>query len=333
MPKYPCISLFTGGGGLDQGFKRAGLHVVVAQEYDPTAVATLRKNKQHVVDGDICKLIRQDRQCSFLTDGIPGEVFAVIGGPPCQSFSTAGKLRGFLDKRGVLFLAFLSVVKATNPRFFVMENVAGLSYVSGALDQILSRCKRLGYHTIHGILNAADYGAPQLRKRLIIIGSRDNEQLSLPKPTYANRWKTFGDAVHGLKEDGLGAKFSARTLRFIRHVPEGGNWRDLPARLLPQAMKGFNLVNPTGGYTGAYRRLSYSRPSPTLVTSPTQRVTLLAHPVKDRPLTVKEYARIQQFPDSWKFEGSTAAQYRQIGNAVPLALGAAIGRTLKKMGA
>lgn len=333
MPRYPCISLFTGGGGLDQGFAKAGLNIIVAQERDSSAVATLRKNRQYVVEGDICKLIRRDRRCRFLTDKIPGEVFAVIGGPPCQSFSTAGKLHGFLDERGILYKSFLSVVKAVKPRFIVMENVAGLAYISGALEQILNCFKKSGYHTIHGILNAVDYGAPQIRKRLIIIGSRDNEHTSLPKPTRTKSWRTFGDAVRGLKDDGLGAKFSARTLRFIRHIPEGGNWRDIPKRLWSQAMKGFDLIHPTGGYTGAYRRLSYSKPSPTLLTSPTQRATLLAHPVKDRPLTVKEYARIQQFPDSWKFEGTVAARYRQIGNAVPLALGAAIGRTLKKLGA
>jgi DNA (cytosine-5)-methyltransferase 1 len=179
-----------------------------------------------------------------------------------------------------------------------------------------------------------NYGVPQFRERFIIIGSRDKEDVFIPMPTHfqlhqskGHRWLVLRDAIGDLEDaPGPCGSFSPERLRYLRAVPEGGNWRSLPDRVKPEAMGGAYLSG--GGKVGFFRRLSYSQPSPTLVTSPVQKASMLCHPTKDRPLSVSEYARIQQFPDEWVFEGSMASQYRQIGNAVPLGLGAALGSML-----
>ena len=331
MQNYPCFSLFTGAGGLDLGLENVGFYIYTTQEMDVHAVATLRKNGRCVVEGDICAFIRKDPKCKFLTGKMPkGKAYIVFGGPPCQPFSSQGKRLGLKDKRTKTYGAFVAVVRALHPRFFVMETVSGFVSKSHpeALKLILTAFKRLKYKTVYGVVNAADYGAPQIRKRLLIIGSRDDENISIPEPTHAGRHHTFEDAVRGLQDDGSGVKFASRTLNLIRHVPEGGNWRNLPLRLQREALGGCG----GGGLTGVCRRLSRFKPSPTVVCSPIQHTTLFTHPTEDRPLTVREYARIQGFPDSYQIEGSVTNQYRQIGNAVPIALGEAIGRMLKKLG-
>jgi len=327
MLNHCCISLFSGAGGLDLGLESAGLSVSVSQEFDSDAVETLRANGRNVVEGDIRELLRRDPKCRVLSCRRP---FAVVGGPPCQSFSLAGKRLGITDDRGRLYASFLSVAKSLNPRFLVMENVRGLVSLPNVLNNILNDFRRIGYAPVYGVLNAANYGSPQRRERLIIIGSRDSEKIDLPAPTHAGKWRTFGDAVRGLRDNGLGTRFSPRTERLLSYVPEGGNWRSLPPRLQKEALGNVDLHK--GGCCGFLRRLSFNKPSPTLMTSPTQRKTLLAHPKETRPLSVREYSRIQEFPDSWQFAGSVASQYRQIGNAVPIALGNAIGRIFASLG-
>ena len=141
------------------------------------------------------------------------------------------------------------------------------------------------------------------------------------------RWKTLREAIEDLDDNvGLCAKFSPRILEFLKHVPEGGNWRLLPKDMVKEAMGG--AYESGGGKVGFYRRLKYDEPSPTLVTSPIQKATILCHPTKFRPLSVREYMKIQQFPDWWNVQGATADCYRQIGNAVPIGLGKAIGSML-----
>ena len=202
------------------------------------------------------------------------------------------------------------------------------------MDVVLEQFARIGYHTVHGILDAVNYGVPQFRERLIILGSRDNENVFLPVPTHFQihqnpgyRWNVLGNVIRDLEDDeGECASFSPERLRFLKMVPEGGNWRDLPEEVKKIAMGG--AYDSGGGKVGFYRRLSYKQPSPTLVTSPVQKASMFCHPVKDRPLSVKEYARIQQFPDSWRFVGTTASKYRQIGNAVPVGLARAVGQAL-----
>lgn len=344
-PLFPAVSLFSGAMGLDIGLMEAGLNVAVSQDYDKWCVETIKKNGHVGVLGDIRELINHDPSCDFLLKAgnlTKKSVFAVVGGPPCQSFSTAGKRLGIEDDRGQLYNQFIHVVEQLNPRFFVMENVKGLASIpvdpkdkqsKPLLQHILKKFNTLGYHTIHGLLDAVHYGTPQFRERLVIIGSRDNEAIFLPAPTHFHihqnedmRWRTLFDAIGDLENSGSCAKFSDSIIKYLQLVPEGGNWKSLPPTLAKKAMGG--AYESGGGKVGFFRRLTYSEPSPTLVTSPNQKATLLCHPRETRPLSVKEYARIQKFPDSWIFEGKVTDCYRQIGNAVPIPLGRAIGQML-----
>jgi DNA (cytosine-5)-methyltransferase 1 len=343
---FPVVSLFSGAMGLDLGLMAAGLDVAVSQDYDKWCIETIRKNGHVAVEGDIRELIRDDPSCEFLLSAGKlrrEDVFAVVGGPPCQSFSTAGKRRGVEDARGTLYEQFLHVVTTIRPRFFVMENVKGLMSMPSdpadkksapVMDAILEHFRKIGYHTVHGVVDAVHYGTPQFRERLVLIGSRDNEAIFLPAPTHFHmhqnpdmRWRTLHDAIGDIQEEcGPHANFSSKIAHYLGMVPEGGNWRSLPAHETAEAMGGAYLSG--GGKVGFYRRLSYSEPSATLVTTPIQKATVLCHPRETRPLSVREYARIQQFPDTWKFEGRIADCYRQIGNAVPVPLGRAIGQML-----
>ena len=345
------ISLFSGAMGLDIGLGKAGLNVVIGQDFEPACVETMKANGHNVLGGDIREI---DPQVLLDMTGLKvGEPFLICGGPPCQPFSTAGKRLGINDPRGSLFMDFIRMIDYIKPRFFVMENVKGimsapLKHVPTAerddtdpdqklgtvLDVILSEFNKLGYKTVYGVLDAVNYGVPQFRERFVLIGSRDNEEIFLPIPTHFPkhqnpnyRWVTVGQVIRDLEDnDTECAKLGDERKGYLHLVPEGGNWKDLPAELIPAAMGG--AYKSGGGKVGFYRRLSYSQPAPTITTSPAQKATMLCHPKKDRPLSVKEYARIQQFPEDWIFTGTTAAKYKQIGNAVPIGLAEAIGQAI-----
>ncbi|MBR6259269.1 MAG: DNA cytosine methyltransferase [Oscillospiraceae bacterium] len=337
------ISLFSGAMGLDIGLMRAGIQIEIGQDFDSACIETMRKNGHKGIAGDVRKISSAGmlNACNMVV----GEPFLICGGPPCQPFSTAGKRLGINDPRGSLFKEFVRMIDEIRPRFFVMENVKGLmssilkdeggiSTNTKVLDIILEEFSRLKYKTVYGVLDAVNYGVPQFRERFILIGSRDNEAIFLPAPTHfhihqnANyRWKTLGETIRDLENvKGDCAEFSENRLKYLRMVPEGGNWRDLPLDVVEQAMGG--AYKSGGGKVGFYRRLSYSQPSPTVVTSPVQKATMMCHPIKDRPLSVAEYARIQQFPDDWEIIGTISNKYKQIGNAVPVGLAKAIGETI-----
>lgn len=339
--KYSVISLFSGAMGLDIGLEQAGLNVVVGQDCDKNCAMTAKLNNHLLIQGDIRDIAASDMlQVAQMEKGEP---FLVCGGPPCQPFSTAGKRRGIEDPRGSLFIDFVRMIDGIKPRFFLMENVRGidsarlsnsLPYATTVLDVVLYEFDKLGYTTIFGVLNAVDYGAPQFRERLFIIGSRDHENVFLPTPTHfqrhqcdSYRWHTLADAIQDLEQTpGKGTSFPQSRAAYLEHVPEGGNWNDLPKELQKEAMGG--AYESGGGKVGFYRRLAYDEPSPTVVTSPIQKSTMLCHPKVTRPLSVREYARIQGFPDSWKFAGTVSSQYKQIGNAVPVMMGKALGQML-----
>ncbi len=337
---YESISLFSGAMGLDLGLEKAGINIKLCQDFDASCYETMLQNGKPAMTGDI----RNIDSSVILEKALlkKGEAFLVCGGPPCQPFSTAGKRNGINDPRGSLFMDYVRMVDETRPRFFVFENVKGLTSIAvdkggkpgGVLDIILSEFDRIGYKTVYGVLDAVHYGVPQFRERLVILGSRDNEDIFLPVPTHFMRhqvqqmqWRTLGDTIRDLEENpGPCTHFSEDRLHFLRMVPEGGNWKNLPYELQKEAMGGAWASG--GGKVGFYRRLSYSQPSPTVVTSPVQKATMMCHPIKDRPLSVKEYARIQQFPEDWKITGTIANQYKQIGNAVPVGLAEAVGQAL-----
>lgn len=338
-----AISLFSGAMGLDIGLMQAGIDIQIGQDFDEFCVKTMIANGHNGILGDVRNITASELLSA--TNMRVGEPFLICGGPPCQPFSTAGKRMGINDPRGSLFREFVRMVDEIRPRFFVMENVKGLmsamlkdkdgnNTTTKVLDIILAEFMKLNYKTVYGVLDAVNYGVPQFRERFVLIGSRDNEDIFLPVPTHFHvhqnpqyRWITLGDTIRDLENDTDDcAAFSESRLKFLRMVSEGENWRNLPADVVQDAMGGAYLSG--GGKVGFYRRLSYSQPSPTLVTSPVQKATMMCHPIKDRPLSVAEYARIQQFPDSWKFIGTVSSKYKQIGNAVPVGLARAIGEML-----
>jgi len=345
-PAFSVISLFSGAMGLDLGLMKAGLNVTVSQDLDKWCIGTIRRNGHVGVSGDLRKLIASDASCQFLLQPAnlkKPHVFAVVGGPPCQAFSTAGKRLGSLDLRGSLYSQFLHVVATLHPRFFVMENVKGLLSMHASpkdknspllLDVILEEFGKIGYKTVHGLLDAVHYGTPEFRERVIIVGSRDHEPIYLPRPTHfpfhqspEYRWKTLGQTIGNLEGTKMPhLNFSPKIRKYLELIPEGGNWKNLPRSIVQKAMGG--AYESGGGKVGFFRRLSYEEPSPTLVTSPIQKATMLCHPKETRPLSVKEYSRIQGFPESWIIEGGVSDCYRQIGNAVPVKLGEAIGQML-----
>ena len=340
MDDFRSISLFSGAQGLDIGLGAAGVDIVLGQDVEASCIQTMAANGHKGVLGDIRSI---DPDTLLQMAGMSsGEPFLVCGGPPCQPFSTAGKRLGINDPRGSLFMDFVRMVDEMRPRFFVMENVKGLLSAklkdadgrptdTSVIEIVLEAFSKLGYKTVYGLLDAVNYGVPQFRERLVMIGSRDNEPIFLPVPTHfhvhqraESRWVTLGAVIKDLEQTpGECETFPASRLQYLRMVPEGGNWRDLPDDVKQTAMGGAYASG--GGKVGFYRRLSYSQPSPTVVTSPVQKATMMCHPTQDRPLSVAEYARIQQFPDDWVITGTMQERYKQIGNAVPVGLARAIG--------
>lgn len=351
--KRDVISLFSGAMGLDIGLTQAGLTVKVGQDFDKYCVETMQANGHNVVAGNIQEI--EPQQLLDMAGLSVGEPFLICGGPPCQPFSTAGKRLGINDPRGSLFMDFIRMISYIRPRFFVMENVKGImsaplkhapiadrtkdsmeyeNQLGTVLDVVLNEFKKLGYTTVYGVLDAVNYGVPQFRERFVLIGSRDHEDIYLPMPSHFQmhqnkdlRWNTLYDAIHDLENDyGECTSFSEERMQYLKLVPQGGNWRTLPEDVIKAAMGG--AYESGGGKVGFYRRLDYKQPSPTLVTSPVQKASMLCHPTQNRPLSIKEYARIQQFPDNWIFKGTNVAKYRQIGNAVPVGLARALGQML-----
>lgn len=355
----PVISLFSGALGLDLGLERAGFCVRVAVECNRFAAETIRLNRP---DLPLIQRRIEDVSTEEILDAAGLEVggaAVVTAGPSCQVFSTAGQRGSLRDPRGGLFRQFLRVVKEARPRFFVMENVRGVvsaairhrplrkrgpgypaltpeEELGSAFAVILRELRRTGYYTVFDLLNAADYGVPQTRQRLVFIGSRDGEPVGMPTPTHAETpedgqrpWVTLRQALAGFTE--LSPTFSALTpmkKRYLELIPAGGNWRSLPARRRWRALGG--AYRSWGGRVGFFRRLAWDRPAPALTTRPDSKATMLCHPTEMRPLTVGEYARLQQFPGQWKVAGGLPQQYIQLGNAVPLGLGVAVGHAIRK---
>jgi DNA (cytosine-5)-methyltransferase 1 len=355
----PLISLFSGALGLDLGLERAGFNVCVAVEPNPFAVRTIKKN--HPSLPVIAKRIEDVTTAEILNAaGLKvGEPAMVSGGLCCQAFSTAGQRRSINDPRGALFREFLRVVREARPRFFVMENVKGIlsaavrhrplkergpgcpplsadEELGSGFRMILEQLRATGYYTVFDLLNAADFGVPQRRERMVFVGSRDGEAFEMPAPTHAANptpglkpWVTLREAISDLvcsKQDFT--PFCPSKAKYIGYVPEGGNWHDIPKDLQKEALGAAH--RSWGGRVGFFRRLSWDKPAPTLPTRPDSKATMLCHPAGRRPLSVQEYARIQQFPDSWQIEGGLPQKYKQIGNAVPVGLGEAIGAAIRK---
>lgn len=330
---YTAIELFAGGGGLALGMHKAGFKHLLLNELDHSACETLRHNQPN------WNVVEQDVHSVDFTP-FAGQVDFISGGFPCQAFSYAGEKRGFEDARGTLFFELARAVRETRPKVFMGENVRGLfTHDSGrTLQTIKDVITDLGYTLIEPrVLKAIQYMVPQKRERLILIAIRNDiapyVQFHWPDPyPYV---LTLRDAFYkGILYDcdvplSVGQKYPTRKREIMDMVPMGGDWRDLPPNIQVEYMKG--SLHLEGGKTGVARRLSLDEPSLTLTCAPAMKQTERCHPLETRPLTVREYARIQTFPDDWEFMGKMDAQYKQIGNAVPVNLAWAIGRSLVRL--
>jgi DNA (cytosine-5)-methyltransferase 1 len=369
---YKTISLFSGGMGLDVGMMQAShFDLLLCVEKVPAFCETIRANKAagklskdlEIIEADIKTL---DPVAIMARLGLkPGELDVLVGGPPCQSFSTAGKRGTVQDPRGTLLWDYLRFVEAFQPKFFLMENVRGL--LSAALkhrqikhrpgkggeeldvDEIpgsvirlfcedLNRLTGGSYHMDCFEVNSVNYGAPQIRERAIFIGNRLNAVVDFPNPTHGPPresdgsfdallfddpqlipWRTLRDVIGDLREDNPDIlDFSPRKKGFLALVPPGANWRSLPEEIQRESMGA--AWHAKGGRSGWWRRLTMDLPCPTLVTMPNHASTALCHPTETRALSLREYSRIQEFPDDWIFCGTTAEKYAQVGNAVPVCL-------------
>lgn len=346
-PPIVALSFFSGAMGLDIGMKNGGIDALLACEFNKACRMTIAKNNPEIgLIGDITKFSADEiLKMAKIPKG--RKVDVIFGGPPCQAFSTAGNRKAFDDERGNVFLKYLSIISEIKPTYVVIENVRGLLSApftykdskkpikGGAMMIILDQLKEMGYTMSFNLYNAAYFGAPQIRERVVIIGKLGEEKVSYLQPTHnedgtngLKQWRTLKDALSILPKsvEHHYIEFPEKRLKYYRLLKEGQYWKDLPLDLQKEAMgKSFYLG---GGKTGFLRRLSYSKPSPTLVTNPTMPATDLAHPMEDRPLSVEEYACIQEFPQDWVVCGSILDQYKQIGNAVPIKLGEAIAKTI-----
>lgn len=330
---YQLLELFAGAGGLAIGMEKAGFTSVLLNELDKHACNTLRLNRPewNVAEGDVSNL-------DFRV--FKDEIDILSGGFPCQAFSYAGKKLGFNDARGTLFYEFARAIKETNPKVIIAENVRGLlKHDSGkTLKAITDVIDEIGYTLVEPrVLKAIFYQVPQKRERLFLIAVRKDlaPHVEFIWPSPYNRIMTMKDALKkgALYDcnvpDSLGQKYPKRKAEILALVPQGGYWRDLPEKIQREYMKASYFLG--GGKTGMARRLSWDEPSLTLTCAPAQKQTERCHPEETRPLTVREYARIQTFPDNWQFTGPLTAQYKQIGNAVPVNLAYAVGRALIRL--
>ena len=328
LKPYSVLELFAGAGGLAVGMEKAGLNCVALNEIDKWACQTLRENRPNwnVLEGDV-------KDFSF--SDYHNQVDVVTGGFPCQAFSYAGKKLGFKDARGTLFYEFARVVKEVNPVICIGENVRGLlSHEKGkTLEGMISILDEIGFNVVPvQVLKAVNYRVPQKRERLILVGVRKDVSVTYNYPVPHKKTYNLSDALKKGKlynckvPKSQGSLYPEHKKKVLDLVPPKGYWRDLPVDIQKEYMgKSFYLG---GGKTGMARRIGWDEPSLTLTCSPAQKQTERCHPDETRPFTVREYARIQTFPDDWKFMGSTSQQYKQIGNAVPCNLGQELGYSI-----
>ena len=344
------VSLFTGAMGLDLGFERSGFSTVLALDADPRSIETVSLNRPQLLTTRQELAASPPEELLSLAKLSPGELDLVTAGPPCQPWSAAGKRLGFADSRSVAIDQLASFLGYAQPRSFVVETVAGVLWSSkntagsanggvSAFERMLDALSVPGYTLKWKVLNAADYGVPQTRRRLFFVGLRGEKSFKFPEPTHedprfsseaatATVWRTLGDALAEAQDSDPEVPRSPKWAKYIERIPPGGCWRDLPAQVLRRAMGG--ALDSPGGKTSFFRRLRSDRPSPTLVTSPVRKSSPLFHPDGTRPLSVAEYKTIQGFPANWRFAGPTSVKYRLIGNAVPIELSAAVATALRQ---
>ena len=321
--KLTSIELFCGAGGLALGMHNAGINSRLLVDFDKDSIKTLQKNKPEWES--VCASV-----LDIDLDEYKNQIDIMAGGFPCQAFSFAGKSLGFADTRGTLFYEYARLIDQVKPRLVIGENVKGLlNHDEGrTLSVIVSELENLGYKVAYKLMRAQFLDVPQKRERLIIFGIRNDIASDIFFPVEKDYTITMRAALKGVPKS-PGQVYSESKRKIIELIPEGGYWRDLPEDLQREFMGGsFHLG---GGKTGMARRLAWSEPSLTLTCNPAQKQTERCHPKETRPLTVREYASIQTFPDEWEFVGSVSSQYKQIGNAVPVNLGYHVGLAARKI--
>lgn len=344
--KFIGIDLFSGAGGMSIGAMSAGVDVKVAVEIDRFASMTYQANHPST------KLINEDiRKVSIkpILKVEKQDIRILFGGPPCQGFSYSNqKTRNKQNENNWLFEEYLRITKELNPDWIIVENVTGIVMTENGyfFDKINAQLGKLGYTTNHAILNAADYGVPQIRNRVFIVGSRHGIKYEFPKPTTVN-YLNVNDAISDLPILKNGSNFheldyskpfqneyqkslrqkSQKSINNLvtrnsdlvrkryKHIPQGGNWEDIPPALMQ------NYKDYTRCHTGIYHRLKEDIPSLVLGN---YRKNMLIHPVQPRGLSVREAARIQSFPDTFHFHGTIGFQQQQVGNSVPPLLAKAV---------
>lgn len=347
------LSFFSGALGLDLGLEKAGFECLAVNEINPVCVKTIKANKPDlkVFDCDIRTLTPTQLKKELNFENLE----LIVGGPPCQSFSSAGKMRGLEDDRGNVSLHFVELICKLKPEFFILENVRGLltaeieeispslkkytKHISlrtkgGVLKLFTALFKKAGYNLTYDLYDTSYFGVPQKRERVILIGSLTKKTINIPATHSPNKEDkllkpiSFKEACKGIKQHDF-IKFDAWRYPFLKLVKEGGNWRSLPEAVQKEAMG--KAFYSGGGKSGFYRRINSKEPTPTLTTSPRMPATMLCHPTELRPLSIQEYARVQTFPDSYKFIGSVTDIYKQIGNAVPVEFAYRIGKHLMEL--
>lgn len=340
------IDLFSGAGGMSVGATAAGIEVKIAVEIDKHAAFTYQANHPN------SKMLNDDVRRISLKDfpkAAKNEIKILFGGPPCQGFSTSNqKTRNKENSNNWLFQEYLRITKEQRPDWLIVENVKGILETEGGFffETILNDLNKSGYKTTYAVLNSADFGVPQIRKRVFIVGSLHGISFEFPKPT-TTKFLTVTDAIADLPElkngshynemeyktfamnkyqseirknskfstNNLVTKNSDTVLRRYQHIPQGGNWENIPANLMS------NYKDFSRCHTGIYHRLKSDEPS---IVIGNFRKNMLVHPTENRGLSVREAARIQSFPDTYRFHGSIGFQQQQVGNSVPPLLAKAV---------
>lgn len=325
---FKSIELFAGAGGLALGLEQAGFYHIGLVEFDKSAANTLMLNRPcwNVLCEDIAITSQRNLEEEFHIQKY--ELDLLSGGAPCQSFSYAGKRLGLQDIRGTMFYHYATFLEKLQPKMFLFENVKGLLTHDNnkTFQTILNIFEEEGYKIYYKVLNAWNYGVPQKRERLIIIGLRNDLankcQFNFPQE------HVYHPLVKDIKLDTNPSKdecvrYSMYKENIFKLVPPGGYWRDIDPKIAKEYMK--TCWNMGGGRTGILRRIGLNEPSLTVLTNPGMKQTDRCHPLEIRPFSYRENARIQTFPDDWQFYGKLSEKYKQVGNAVPVNLAKEIG--------
>ena len=322
--KYTFIEVCAGGGGLSAGLIKSGFTPLLLNDNNSDCCKTLRHNHPGV--NVVCSSMDKIDYSQYID-----KVDLLTGGVPCQSFSQAGLRKGLDDPRGDLMMKFIEILNLIKPKIFMIENVKGLlTHDDGnTIKKIIDELNKNNLYNIsYKCLDASKYDVPQKRERVFIVGVLKSIPDSFVFPNESLTKKLLKDVLYNVPITN-GAKYNEEKIKLFKMIPQGGCWVNLPENLQKQYLG--NSYNSGGGKRGILYRLSMEKPSLTLLCTPSQKQTERCHPLEERPLTIREYARIQTFDDSYEFIGSLNSQYKQIGNAVPVELARQMGECILKV--